>query len=331
MEKTNSDEALPFARKTCDCYVKQQNTDNEFSAYLPLLRLQLKNSDYRNFQKNISLATKLVENTKNVDRHTASLGKIKAQYYFVLGNYKNAKTNYKSALSYYENTDKINRILLTLNIAQINDELEIIQNKENITIEALAFLNDNDLVTPSLTLLHNNLATLNIAYNNTLSDSLFTITLHTHKKYKISSSPKIAIAYNGLGLNRLYLKEYRKADSLFLKAINQLDSVYGEEKNVNQLITYLNIAKSKFDQKEFGRTEEFLRKAANAHENTFKDITTIYEAYILELEADLLLKKPNEIFQSTEKYSRALKIAEGFLDKNHSYIVTLKSKITNLK
>ena len=201
--------------------------------------------------------------------------------------------------------------------------MDISYDEQIINDDALSFLSEYENTFPNLTVVHNDLGNLNTGLNNKLSDSLFKVTINCHKTYTIKNDPKIGIAYNGLGLNQLYRKNYKKADSLFLKAINQLDNFYGENQNSNQLISYLNIAESKIDQFKFIEGLSYLKKANLVKTNCFKGEQTIYDAYVLKLEGDLNEEKALSI----DKYTQALTIAKNYFNEDHSFIKALEYKI----
>lgn len=331
LQKTDIKEALKLAKKSCECFKKENNFNNQFFSNLILSQIELENSNYTNFKKQIDITQNLLPKTVNIDDNTSKVNELLGSFYFFMGVHHKSKKYYKKVSDYYaksDSKDDSKAIISELKIAQIDDELSISYDKERINKKVLNLIGEYRTIFPNVTVLHNDLGNINAEVNIKLSDSLFIYTINLHKKFNIQYSPKIGIANNGLGINQLYLKNYKKADSLFAKAINQFDHVYGEYKNVNQIISYLNIVNSKLHQKEFLQATNFLNKMKETITSCFENKETIYSAYMLDLEGDIIKKeKPNNTSLYVEKYIQALKVAEKYYDHHHPYILNLQYKI----
>jgi hypothetical protein len=96
---------------------------------------------------------------------------------------------------------------------------------------------------------------------------------------------------------------------------------------VNQLISLINIATSKFNQKDYSKSIAYLEKAKLTALHCFPDKSSIYSAYILELRGDLAKKGFKENLKSKSLYLEALTIAKSYLPKEHPHILKLISKI----
>lgn len=65
LQKENIREALEFAKKTCKCFEQENKPSSLFYSNLLLLRLELENSNYKNFEKKIKIAQDLISQTEN--------------------------------------------------------------------------------------------------------------------------------------------------------------------------------------------------------------------------------------------------------------------------
>jgi hypothetical protein len=327
LQRENIKEALGSAKKTLECFEQGNNYNNIFEANLILAIIELENSNYSNFEDQIINAHKLVYKTTNRDYKQAKLDQVSAYYNQILGNYKESKSSYYKALDYYKNSDDPNQLAIELKIAQINDDLNINYNKENINEQALNFLSEYEIVLPSFTSIYNDLGNINIGFDLKLSDSLFNVTISSHNDYGIEYTSALGVAYNGLGANKLDQKDYKKADSLFNIALIQLDKFYEKNQNFNQIINQLNLAESKFHQKDFLSSKYYLNEAILTKNNCFKNKVTIYDAYILNLEGDILKNSLHNSEESLQKYILALDIAKKHFDENHRFIINLQRKL----
>ncbi|WP_055435345.1 hypothetical protein [Lacinutrix algicola] len=327
LQKENIKEALETAKKTCECAEQENQPSSLFFSNLLLLKLELENSNYKNFEKQIKITQDLISKTDNKTYNQSFIDELLAYYNFIKGNYVDSKKYYVKALNNPKNIKEVKKNALELKIAQINDELDINYDRNNLNLKILNFLSEYDTNYPSTTTFHNDLGNINTGINTKLSDSIFKVTIECHKKFGITKSPKLGIAYNGLATNQLHLKKYKKADSLYTIAIKKLNDFYGKQQNVNQLICYSNIIELKLNQKKYDQGLDFLKKARLTKINCFNKEVTIYDAYLLNLEGDIIKGNKKDKSLSTEKYNQALDIAKNYFDDNHRFIKKLKNKI----
>ena len=234
---------------------------------------------------------------------------------------------YLKALNNPKNFEEVQKNSIELKIAQINDELDINYDRKSLNLKIIKFLSEYETNYPSITTFHNDLGNINTGFNIKLSDSIFKVTIQCHKDFGISKSSKLGVAYNGLATNQFHRKKYRKADSLYTIAIKKLNDFYGKQQNVNQLICYSNIIESKLSQKKYDQGLDFLKKARLTKTNCFNKEVTIYDAYLLNLEGDIIKGNKKDKSLSTEKYNQALDIAKNYFDDNHRFLKKLKNKI----
>ncbi|WP_378184976.1 hypothetical protein ACE939_08860 [Aquimarina sp. W85] len=326
-QKENIKEALKLAKMTCDCYKKENKPSSLLVSKILLLQLKLKNSDFKDFEQEILITQSLISKTKSKNYGQAYIDELLGQYNFIKGNYVESKKHYKKALDFFKNLNEVKKNLLELNIAQINDELNISYDKNSISVSVLNFLAEYETTYPSNTVFHNDLGNINIGFNSKLSDSIFKVTIECHKNFGISKSSNLGIAYNGLATNLLHFEKYKKADSLYKIAIKKLDDFYGKQKNVNQLVCYLNIIKSKLNQKKYIESLDFLKKARLTKTYCFNKDITIYDAYLLNLEGDIIKENQQNNSLAIEKYNQALDIAKDYFDTNHTFIKNIENKL----
>lgn len=324
LQKENIKEALEVAKKTCECFEQEKKPSSLFFSNLLLLKLELENSNYKNFEKQIEITQKLISQTDNKRYNQSFVDELLGYYNSIKGNYIDSKKYYLKALNNPKNFEEVQKNSIKLKIAQINDELDINYDKNNLNLSILNFLSNYETTYPSTTAFHNGIGNINTGFNSKLSDSIFKVTIECHKNFGINKSPKLGVAYNGLATNHLHRKNYKKADSLYTIAIKKLDDFYGKQKNVNQLICYSNIIESKLNQKKYKEGLDFLKKAHLTKINCFIKEVTIYDAYLLNLEGDLI--KYNDKNKSVEKYNQALDIARIYFNDNHRFIKILKNK-----
>lgn len=327
IQKENTQEALEVAKKTCECFEQENKLSSLFFSNLLLLNLELENSNYNNFEKQIQITQNLVSQTDDKSYNQSFIDEFLGYYNLIKGNYVDSKKHYKKALDHPKNFEGIKKKSLELKIAQVNDELDINYDKNSLNLSVLNLLSEYETNYPDITVFHNDLGNINTGFNLKLSDSLFKITIECHKSFGINKSSKLGIAYNGLATNQLQRKKYKKADSLFTIAIKKLDDFYDKQQNVNQLICYLNIIDSKLNQKKYLESLDFVKKARLTKTNCFNKDITIYDAYILNLEGDIIKGNKKNHSRSIEKYSQALEIAKNYFDDNHTFIKNIKSKI----
>lgn len=328
-QKKDVNQALYFGQETCKCLENksESNFNNLFEAYSNLSKIELLNSNYSNFLKTVSHSKSLIPRTLNPVKNDAKINLLLGQYYYQKGDYRKSKTYYEFSLDYYETASEMERYngaLIELRIARINQELNISFNNQLVNANALRFLKDYETNSPSLTVTHNELGSLNVVYDSKLADSLFRITLNCHSNYKIKNVPNLAIAHNGLGLIQHSQNKFKKADSLYKLTENELRKFYGANKNIDQIINFLNLAKSKFHQQEYELCEEYLNKAILTNKNCFQLEKTIYQSYILKLKGDLVKKTIKGDIMAIKNYEEALKIAIRYLSENHPYILELQ-------
>lgn len=327
LQKENIKTALDVAKKTCACLKKENKASSLFFSNLLLLKLELENSNYQNFEKQIKITQNLISKTDDKRYNQTLIDELLGNYNSMKGNYTNSKKHYLKALNHPKNIEGIKKNLLELKVAQINDKLDVDYDKNSLNENALNLLSGYENNYPSITTIHNDIGNINIGFNSKLSDSIFKVTIECHKNFGINKSDKLGIAYNGLATNQLFHKKYKKADSLYAIAIKKLDEFYNKQQNVNQLICYLNIIESKLNQKKYDEALGFLKKARITKMNCFNQDITIYDAYLLDLEGDILEDKA----LSSEKYSRALNIAKKHFNANHRFIKKLKSKVVTYR
>ncbi|MCD8443181.1 hypothetical protein LNI88_11300 [Tenacibaculum dicentrarchi] len=329
LQKENIKEALDVAKKTCNCFEQENKPTSLFFSNLLLLKLELENSNYKNFEKQIKTTQDLISQIDNKNYNQSFIDELLAYYNFTKGNYIGSKKYYVKALNNPKNFEEVQKNSIELKIAQINDELDIKYDRNSLNLKIINFLSEYEINYPSTTTFHNDLGNINTGFNKKLSDSIFKVTIECHKNSGISKSSKIGIAYNGLATNQFHRKKYKKADSLYTIAIKKLDDFYGKQNNVNQLICYSNIIELKLKQKKYDQALDFLKKAQLTKTSCFNKEVTIYDAYLLNLEADLIKEHKKDIFLSTEKYNQALEIAKNYFDDNHRFIRVLKKKAEN--
>tara|TARA_R110002072_G_scaffold302612_1_gene486748 strand:+ start:1734 stop:3887 length:2154 start_codon:yes stop_codon:yes gene_type:complete len=327
LQKENIREALEFAKKTCKCFEQENKPSSLFYSNLLLLRLELENSNYKDFEKKIKIAQDLISQTENNIYNQSFIDELLGYYNFLKGNYIDSKKYYIKALNNPKNFEDVQKYSIELKIAQINDELDINYDRNSLSSKIINFLSEYETNYPSTTTFHNDLGNINIGFDTKLSDSIFKVTIESHKNFGISKSSNLGIAYNGLATNQFHRKKYKKADSLYTIAIKKLDEFYGKQQNVNQLICFSNIIELKLSQKKYAQGLDFLEKARLTKINCFNKEVTIYDAYLLNLEGDIIKGNKNDKYLSTEKYKQALNIAKNYFDDNHKFIKKLKTKI----
>jgi hypothetical protein len=327
LQEEDIKEALEIAKKTCECFEDENKPSSLFFSKLLLLKLELENSNYKNFKKQIKITQDLISKTKNKGSNQSFIDELLGSYNTIKGNYIDSKKYYLKALNNPKNVQEVKKNGLELKIAQINDELDIKYDKNSINLKIINFLSEYETNYPSTTIFHNDLGNINIGFNTKLSDSIFKVTIECLKNFGISKSSKLGIAYNGLATNQFHLKKYKKADSLYTIAIKKLNDFYGKQTNVNQLICYSNIIELKLKQKKYDEGFDFLEKARLTKINCFNKEVTIYDAYLLNLEGDIIKGNKKDKYLSTEKYKLALDIAKNYFDDKHRFIKELKNKI----
>ncbi len=327
LQKENIKEALEIAKKTSECFEQANKPLSLYASNLLLLKLELENSNYKNFEKQLKITQDLISQTNNKRYNQSFIDELLGYYNSIKGNYINSKKYYIKALNNPKNFEGVQKKSLELKIAQINDELDINYDKKSLNLNILNFLSEHETNYPSTTTFHNNLGNINIGFNSKLSDSIFKVTIECHKRFGINKSAQLGIAYNGLATTQLHRKKYKKSDSLYLIAIKNLDKFYGKQQNVNQLICYLNIIELKLNQKKYDTGLDFLEKARLTKLNCFNKEVTIYDAYLLNLEGDLIRVNKKNKTLSTDKYNQALDIAKNYFNDTHRFIKKLKNKI----
>jgi len=327
LQQKDIKKAREFAIKSCECFDTKENYNNRFAANFLLARLELENSNNTNFEKQIQIVQELALKTVNKEHSISKINGVLGHYHFLKGDYSESNKYYEKALEYHQNNDNETKTLIELKLAQIRDELDLPYDIKVVNDKILNLLSEYEYILPNITIFHNGLGNLNTELNTKLSDSLFKSTINCHDVYKIQNSPKIGVALNGLGVNELYRKNYKGADSLFIKSIDQLNKFYGENQNVNQLISYLNIAESKISQRKFAEASNFLKKANIVKVHCFSGEPTVYDAYMLNLEGDAIEGSGENYNISLDKYKKALGIAKDYFDDGHSFIKTLEFKI----
>ncbi|WP_179318317.1 hypothetical protein [Winogradskyella helgolandensis] len=327
LQKENIKEALEFAEKTCICFEQENKKLSLFFSNLLLLTLELENSNYKNFEKQIKITQDLVSQTDNKSYNQSFIDELLGYYNFIKGNYIDSKKYYVKALNNPKNNEEVRNNSIELKIAQINDELDINYDRSNLNLKIIKFLSEFESNYPGTTTFHNDLGNINIGFNTKLSDSVFKVTIECYKNFGISKSSNLGVAYNGLATNQFHLKNYKKADSLYTIALKKLNEFYGKQQNVNQLICYSNIVELKLNEEKYDQGLDFLNKARLTKINCFNKEVTIYDAFLLNLEGDLIKGSTKDISLSTEKYNQALNIAKNYFDDNHRFIKKLKNKI----
>lgn len=327
LKKENIKEALDVAKKTCKCFEQENKPTSLFFSNLLLLKLELENSNYKNFEKQIKTTQDLISQIDNKNYNQSFIDELLAYYNFIKGNYIDSKKYYVKALNNPKNFEEVQKKSIELKIAQINDELDINYDRKKLNLKIINFLSEYEVNYPSTTDFHNDLGNINTGFNTKLSDSIFKVTIESHKNFGISNSSKLGVAYNGLATNQLHRKNYKKADSLYTIAIKKLNEFYGKQQNINQLICYSNIIELKLNQKKYDQGLDFLEKAHLTKINCFNKEVTIYDAYLLNLEGDIIEGNKKDKSLSIEKYNQALDIAKNYFDNNHRFIKKLKNKI----
>jgi hypothetical protein len=327
LQKENIKEALEFAKKTCKCFEQENKPSSLFFTNILLLKLELENSNYKNFEEQIKITQDLISQTDNKSYNQSFIDELLGYYNFIKGNYIDSKKYYIKALNNPKNFEEVQNNSIELKIAQINDELDIIYDRNSLNLRIIKFLSEFETNYPSTTTFHNDLGNINIGFNTKLSDSIFKVTIECHKNFGISKSSNLGVAYNGLATNQFRRKNYKKADSLYTIAIKKLNEFYGKQQNVNQLICYSNIIELKLNEKKYDQGLDFLKKARLTKMNCFNKEVTIYDAYLLNLEGDIINGNKKDKSLSTEKYNKALDIAKNYFDDNHRFIKILKNKI----
>jgi len=331
LQKKDVSAALPIAKKSVQCFNQEDNINNILFSNIFVSKILLELSKFEEFEEQIEITRSLALKTSNSESNIEAVNILLGYFHFLNGDYFKAKEKYGQAFTFLKSKPESESDVMTqdvkLKIALLNKELSIDNNSEAINRDLISFLESYAYPSPSLTSFHNDLGNLNTNINIKLSDSLFKTTLDVHQNYNIIHSPKIGIAKNGLAINQLYLDNYKSSDSLFLEAIEELDYHYPENTNVNQLISQLNIAQSKFEQEEYDLSLDYLEHAKKTVKNCFKEKKTLYNSYILNTEGDILLKLKNNKINTQEKFIEALTIAKNFLDDDHPYIQNLTSKI----
>lgn len=327
LQKENIKEALEVAKKTCKCFEQENKPTSLFFSNLLLLKLELENSNYKNFEKQIKTTQDLISQTDNKSYNQSFIDELLGYYNFIKGNYIDSKMYYVKALNNPKNFEEVQKNSIELKIAQINDELDINYDRNSLNLKIINFLSEYETNYPSTTTFHNDLGNINTGFNTKLSDSIFKVTIECHKDFGISKSSKLGVAYNGLATNQFHRKKYKKADSLYTIAIKKLNDFYGKQQNINQLICYSNIIELKLNQKKYDQGLDFLEKARLTKINCFNKEVTIYDAYLLNLEGDIIKGNKKDKSLSTEKYNQALDIAKNYFDDNHRFIKKLKNKI----
>ena len=326
LQKENIQEALKFAKRTCDCFEQENKASNLFFATVIRLELELENSDFQNFESQIVIAKNLLSTTNNKLENQSYIDQLLGNYNFLKGNYILSKKYFTKAINYCKNHNEIRKNILELKLAQVNDDLDINYDRDTLNSNILNFLSEYDTTFPSSTIFHNDLGNINIGFNSKLSDSIFNVTIATHKSFDIQTSNKLGVAYNGLATNQLYRENYKKADSLYTIAIKKLDDYYDSQQHINQLICYLNIIESKINQEKYDEAFTFLTKAKLTKSNCFDKDVTIYDAYLLNLEGDILKEGKKNNSESIKYYKEALDIARNYFNDNHKFIRNLKNK-----
>jgi tetratricopeptide (TPR) repeat protein len=327
LQKEDIKEALEVAKKTCECFERDNKPSFLFLSNLLLLNLELENSNYKNFERQVKITQALISQIDSKEYNQSYIDELLGYYNSLKGNYIESIKHYEKALRNPKNIEGVKKKSIELKIAQINDELDINYDRNSLNLDILSYLSGYESNYPNVTAFHIDLGNINSGYNLKLSDSLFKVTIECHENYGINKSSKLGIAYNGLATNQLYLKKYKSADSLYTIAIKKLDEFYGKHNNVNQLICYSNIIELKLNQKKYDDAYDFLEQAYLTKMNCFNKDVTIYDAYLLNLEGDLIKMNEKSKSLSTEKYEQALNIAKNYFDENHRFIIELKKKI----
>ncbi|EDM45722.1 hypothetical protein SCB49_07932 [unidentified eubacterium SCB49] len=331
LQKKDVSAALPIAKESVQCFNQEDNINNILFSNIVVSKILLELSKFEEFEEQIEITRSVALKTSNSESNIEAVNILLGYFHFLNGDYFKSKEKYGQAFTFLKSKPGSESDVMTqdvkLKIALLNKELSIDNNSEAINRDLISFLESYAYPSPSLTSFHNDLGNLNTNINIKFSDSLFKTTLDVHQNYNIIHSPKIGIAKNGLAINQLYLDNYKSSDSLFLEAIEELDYHYPENTNVNQLISQLNIAQSKFEQEEYNLSLDYLEQAKKTVKNCFKEKKTLYNSYILNTEGEILLKLKNNKINTQEKFIEALTIAKNFLDDDHPYIQNLTSKI----
>lgn len=318
-DRTNINEGLAFAKKSYDCYNLESNYNNQFSSGLLLANFEFKQSNFENFETQVSNAKKLTSSTNNPEYNNHLIELTLGHYHQVIGNYREALTHFDKALDYPESDP----VFISLRKAVIKKDLDITYDKNVLTAQTLAYLSDFDN-SPELASVQSMLADINGDRNTKLSDSLYQVVIDTQYSYDLQYSGDLGVAYNGLGVNRLIRKEFKEADLMFEISMDIMSKYYGSNRNVNQLVTALNIVESKWLQKKYKQSFKALEKAKLIKNKCFSNTNTIYDAYLLKLEADLMFG--NSELQK-EKYEQSLNIARNYLGDHHWLINYLQGKL----
>ena len=319
LDRNNLNEGLNFAKKAYACYSQESNPNNSFSSSLLLSDFQLKTSDFDNFEKQMMETKKLAHDTNDPGYNDHLTDLALGYYHQLMGNYKESLTYYEAALDY----PKSDPVFIGLRKAVLKKDLDIAYDKNALTAQSLEYLKDFDN-TPELAGIKNMLAEVNSDRDTRLSDSLYQVVIDTQHLYDTTYSGELGVAYNGLAVNSLARNDFKQADSLFSTSMNIMDQYYGANRHINQLITGLNIAESQWLQKNYEESFYALEKVRKTKIHCLGDTTSIYDAYLLNIEGDLMFSNPS---LQEKNYQQSLSIARNYLDDHHWFINSLIEKL----
>jgi tetratricopeptide (TPR) repeat protein len=319
LDRSNLNEGLDFAEKAYTCYSQESNPNHRFSSSLLLSDFQLKRSNFANFEKQMTETIKLARDTNDADYNDHLTNLTLGYYYQLIGNYKESLTHYDTAMHYPES----DHVYIGLCKAVLKKELDIAYDKNALTAQSLAYLKDFDN-TPELAGVQNMLAEVNSDRDTRLSDSLYQVVIDTQHLYDTTYSGELGVAYNGLAVNSLARNDFKQADSLFSTSMDIMDQYYGANRHINQLITGLNIAESQWLQKNYEESFYALEKVRKTKNHCLGNTTSIYDAYLLKIEGDLMFFNPS---LQENNHQQSLSIARNYLDDHHWFINSLLEKL----
>lgn len=197
------------------------------------------------------------------------------------------------------------------------------------SLVSIANYNNYELNTPNVTSLINDVAYVEYCIgNNNKSENLYKKTININNSYGLSSNLTSATSLNGLGLVMTAKKEFKSADSLFMKSLNLHKKIFTEN-HPHTAKVYLNYAKLKIETNDIEEAKGMLTKSLGINKKFFDDSHDIF-ADIYTTFGDIEIKQGN-FNKGKEYYNKALNIYLNTFEESHLKIKNTKEKIKQLK
>ena len=247
---------------------------------------------------------------------------------FVIGNYTEAKNQYKECLEINEKTknDKSTQVGLLVQLALIDTKLYDLEGVEKYVNQIESIINQTDDL--NIYDFINDWENLNYSVGKLQeSENLFREVIEIDKENNASTDMSTGTALNGLALIYLEKKNYKLADSLFNDALEIYKPAFSGSHH-SMATLHLNIASLYILQKKPRKADENIKIALQMNKDLF-DENHLNFAEIHLVQADLALLNKNNQLQK-QHLEKALSIFSKELEEDNIKIKDLKNQIKSI-